>query len=77
MRNYNEVAEERKKEEDTSRIEAEKAQMRKSSIESTFLNGLKDDLQTTSPYKRKVFTNDIKTLVDKVDDIYETIDRTP
>lgn len=57
------------------KLEADRA--REEKIQQTFSNSLSGFLQTTSPKKQKIVTNDILTMSSKINEMHSVIDSTP
>lgn len=52
----------------------EKLQNDATTLQTSFVNAFRNDLQTTSPYKRNIMTNDIQEATKQYADLMNTID---
>ena len=59
---------------DEEKIKQKKIEDDAISLQSSFANALRNELQTTSPYKRNIMMNDIQEATKQYTDLMGTID---
>lgn len=59
---------------DEEKVKQKKVENDATSLQSTFVNAFRNELQTDSPYKRNIMINDIQEATKQYTDLLSTID---